>query len=199
MQQEHHVHEPGLAHQIGDVVAAHPDVGLVFVDDGGAPGIHRAIMPSAGAAAAMATVATPLTAKASAARDAIVSFECLPPSGCCCLRHSCWRRPPRARAGRAGDRLQASGKSPAAFPALPGRDVAVRICRDCHPTSDIANRRESRFKWAVIVEEMIGEGAKINDDDFETRDLLPQRGARQEGQDQRGFCEGHRRDVRHRR
>jgi competence protein ComEA len=73
-----------------------------------------------------------------------------------------------ARAGRTGDHLQSSGKSAAAFPALPGRDVAVRICLDCHPTSDIANRRESRFKWAVIVEEMIGEGAKINDRDFET-------------------------------
>ena len=73
-----------------------------------------------------------------------------------------------ARAGRTGDRLQSSGKSTAAFPALPGRDVAVRICLDCHPTSDIANRRESRFTWAVIVEEMIGEGAKINDKDFET-------------------------------
>ena len=73
-----------------------------------------------------------------------------------------------ARAGRADDRIQSTGKGTAAFPDLPGRDVAVRICLDCHPTSDIANRRESRFKWAVIVEEMIGEGAKINDKDFET-------------------------------
>ena len=73
-----------------------------------------------------------------------------------------------ARAGRADDRIQSTGKGTAAFPDLPGREVAVRICLDCHPTSDIANRRESRFKWAVIVEEMIGEGAKINDKDFET-------------------------------
>jgi len=73
-----------------------------------------------------------------------------------------------ARAGRTGDRLQSPGKSAAAFPELPGRDVAVRICLDCHASSDITKRRESRFKWAVIVEEMIGEGAKINDRDFET-------------------------------
>jgi hypothetical protein len=72
------------------------------------------------------------------------------------------------RAGRTEDHLQSAGKPASAFPELPGRDVAVRICLDCHPTSDIANRRESRFKWAVIVEEMIGEGAKINDKDFET-------------------------------
>ena len=85
------------------------------------------------------------------------------------------------------------------FRRCPARDVAVRICLDCHASSDIANRRESRFKWAVIVEEMIGEGAKINDKDFETVDRLPERGVRPEGQDQRGSCEGHRRDVRHRR
>ena len=44
----------------------------------------------------------------------------------------------------------------------------MRICLECHPSSDITNRRESRFRWAVIVEEMIGEGARINDKDFET-------------------------------
>jgi hypothetical protein len=72
------------------------------------------------------------------------------------------------RAARVEDGFQSQGKSAAAFPDLPGRDVAVRICLDCHPTSDITKRRESRFKWSVIVEEMIGEGAKINDKDFET-------------------------------
>jgi len=72
------------------------------------------------------------------------------------------------RAERPDGRVQTAGKTATAFPDLPGRDVAVRICLDCHPTSDITNRRESRFKWAVIVEEMIGEGAKINDKDFET-------------------------------
>lgn len=72
------------------------------------------------------------------------------------------------RAGQADGAFQSQGKTAAAFPELPGRDVAVRICLDCHPGSDITKRRESRFKWAVIVEEMIGEGAKINDTDFET-------------------------------
>lgn len=73
-----------------------------------------------------------------------------------------------ARAGRTDDRLQSAGKTSAAFPDLPGRDVAVRNCLECHPSSDITNRRESRFRWAVIVEEMIGEGARINDRDFDT-------------------------------
>ena len=73
-----------------------------------------------------------------------------------------------ARAGATDHRLQSAGKPPTGFPDLPGRDVAVHICLACHPSSDITNRRESRFKWAVIVDQMIGEGAKINDKDFET-------------------------------
>ena len=72
------------------------------------------------------------------------------------------------RAERADGSLQSTGKTATGFPELPGRDVAVRICLDCHASSDITNRRESRFKWAVIVDQMIGEGAKINDKDFET-------------------------------
>ena len=63
--------------------------------------------------------------------------------------------------------VQSSSRT-AAFPDQPGRDVVVRICMDCHASSDITNRRESRFRWSVIVDSMIGEGAKINDKDFET-------------------------------
>ena len=63
--------------------------------------------------------------------------------------------------------VQSSSRT-AAFPDQPGRDVVVRICMDCHTSSDIINRRESRFRWSVIVDSMIGEGAKINDKDFET-------------------------------
>jgi hypothetical protein len=50
MQKEDRIHESGLAHEIGDVVATHADVRLVRIDDGGSPGSHGAIMPSAGAA-----------------------------------------------------------------------------------------------------------------------------------------------------
>ena len=72
------------------------------------------------------------------------------------------------RAERTDDSVQSTGKPATGFPELPGRDVAVRICLDCHSSSDITNRHESRFKWAVIVDQMVGEGAKINDKDFET-------------------------------
>jgi hypothetical protein len=45
MQQEERVHEPSLTHELGDVVPANPDVRLVRVDDGRAPGVHAPIMP----------------------------------------------------------------------------------------------------------------------------------------------------------
>ena len=53
------------------------------------------------------------------------------------------------------------------FPEGPGREVAMRICQDCHPAGDIVKHRESRFRWSVIVEQMIGEGASIRDEEFE--------------------------------
>jgi competence protein ComEA len=55
-----------------------------------------------------------------------------------------------------------------AFPDGPGRDVAVRLCSDCHAIVDVTKHRESRARWGQIVEKMIGEGAQINDADFET-------------------------------
>ena len=72
-----------------------------------------------------------------------------------------------ARADLTGPSTQATGRA-GAFPDLPGRDAVVRICLDCHASSDITGRRESRFRWAVIVDAMIGEGAKITDKDFDT-------------------------------
>ena len=55
-----------------------------------------------------------------------------------------------------------------AFPDGPGRDVAVRLCSDCHPIVSVTRHRESRTQWGQIIEKMIGEGAQINDADFET-------------------------------
>ena len=54
-----------------------------------------------------------------------------------------------------------------AFPEGAGRETVERICRDCHPAGDIIRHKESRFRWSVIVGEMIGEGAKISDEEFE--------------------------------
>ena len=72
-----------------------------------------------------------------------------------------------ARASWTDGSGQSSSRT-AAFPDHPGRDVVVRICMDCHASSDITRRRESRFRWSVVVDSMVGEGAKINEKDFET-------------------------------
>ena len=53
------------------------------------------------------------------------------------------------------------------FPEGPGRDVAVRLCSDCHAIVDVTRHRESRARWGQIIERMIGEGAQINDADFD--------------------------------
>jgi hypothetical protein len=53
------------------------------------------------------------------------------------------------------------------FPEGTGKETVERICRDCHPAGDILRHKETRFRWSVIVGEMIGEGAKISDEEFE--------------------------------
>ena len=53
------------------------------------------------------------------------------------------------------------------FPEGPGRDAAVRLCSDCHAIVDVTRHRESRARWGQIIERMIGEGAQINDADFD--------------------------------
>lgn len=54
------------------------------------------------------------------------------------------------------------------FPEGAGKDVAVRICSECHPITNVTKHRESRTGWGKILEKMIGEGAHIPDDDWET-------------------------------
>ena len=54
-----------------------------------------------------------------------------------------------------------------AFPEGTGREIVERICRDCHPAGDVLKHRESRFKWGVIVGEMVSEGASIREEEFE--------------------------------
>jgi competence protein ComEA len=56
---------------------------------------------------------------------------------------------------------------PQDFPEGPNRDVVVRLCRDCHPVTQVTRRRESRFHWSGLVEQMMGEGANITNEDFE--------------------------------
>jgi competence protein ComEA len=54
------------------------------------------------------------------------------------------------------------------FPEGAGRDVAVRVCSECHPIANVTRHRESRAGWGKILEKMLGEGATITDADWDT-------------------------------
>ena len=56
----------------------------------------------------------------------------------------------------------------ATFPEGAGRDVAVRICTECHPVARITRHRDSRVGWAQILDQMLDEGAHITDPDWDT-------------------------------
>jgi competence ComEA-like helix-hairpin-helix protein len=74
-----------------------------------------------------------------------------------------------AIAGRAGSASAQSPAQPAPadFPPGPNREVVIKACKDCHPVTQITKRRESRARWSQISEKMLGEGAQMNDDEFE--------------------------------
>ena len=73
-----------------------------------------------------------------------------------------------ASTGGAGPRQDAKPAPLTTFPDGAGKEVALRLCIDCHPVADVTRHRESRAGWGVILEKMIGEGASINDADYET-------------------------------
>lgn len=74
-----------------------------------------------------------------------------------------------AMIGRAQvDQTQAASGPPTLdFPQGPSRDLVVKVCKDCHPVSQITRRRESRSKWSAIIEQMIKEGAEVKDEDYD--------------------------------
>ena len=54
------------------------------------------------------------------------------------------------------------------FPEGAGRDVAVRICVECHPVLRVTRHRDSRAGWGQILDQMLDEGAPITDADWDT-------------------------------
>jgi len=54
------------------------------------------------------------------------------------------------------------------FPEGAGRDVAVRICTECHPVTRVTRHRDSRVGWTKILDQMLDEGAQISDADWAT-------------------------------
>jgi len=74
-----------------------------------------------------------------------------------------------AIAGRASSATSQSPTQPAPadFPPGPNREVVIKVCKDCHPVSQVIRRRESRTKWSFLVDQMAKEGADIKDDEFD--------------------------------
>ena len=73
-----------------------------------------------------------------------------------------------ALVGRARSAAQSTGQPPPAdFPAGPNREVVIKVCKDCHPVTQITKRREWRARWSQITEKMLGEGAQMSDAEFE--------------------------------
>jgi competence ComEA-like helix-hairpin-helix protein len=62
---------------------------------------------------------------------------------------------------------QSTPPPPTDFPPGPNRDVVIKVCKDCHPVSQVVRRRESRTKWSFLVDQMVKEGADIKDDEFD--------------------------------
>jgi mono/diheme cytochrome c family protein len=54
-----------------------------------------------------------------------------------------------------------------AFAPGPGKAIAVRSCAACHAPVIITSKRYSADKWAELVEQMIGRGARVTDADFD--------------------------------
>src|SRR5213594_2193758 len=52
------------------------------------------------------------------------------------------------------------------LPDGPGKDVAVRICAQCHEPQRAAAVRLTREGWEATVSKMVGLGVRISDEDF---------------------------------
>jgi mono/diheme cytochrome c family protein len=60
----------------------------------------------------------------------------------------------------------AAAQSPA-FPPGEGQPAVQAACAACHPPAIIASKRYNGDKWAEVIEQMIGKGAKVSDADFD--------------------------------
>jgi competence protein ComEA len=54
------------------------------------------------------------------------------------------------------------------IPAGPGKDATVKYCSDCHSIEQAVSLRQGTEEWKATVEKMVGMGAKIPDDSYES-------------------------------
>ena len=55
----------------------------------------------------------------------------------------------------------------AAFPAGPGRELAIRVCSDCHSASVVARQQLDPAGWRSVVDQMAGLGAVATEAELE--------------------------------
>ena len=54
-----------------------------------------------------------------------------------------------------------------AFPPGEGQATVQTACAACHPPAIIASKHYDADKWAEVVDQMIGKGAKVSDADYD--------------------------------
>lgn len=53
------------------------------------------------------------------------------------------------------------------FPPGEGQAAVQTACAACHPPAIIASKHYDADKWAEVVDQMIGKGAKVSDADYD--------------------------------
>jgi len=61
-----------------------------------------------------------------------------------------------------------AGMVRAEIPAGPGKDATVKYCANCHSAEQAVSLRQGREEWAGTIEKMVGMGAKIPDDSYDS-------------------------------
>ena len=54
------------------------------------------------------------------------------------------------------------------LPEIPGRDVAVRVCSQCHSPEIVAHQSLDAQGWKDLVNQMANNGANATDAEFDT-------------------------------
>lgn len=53
------------------------------------------------------------------------------------------------------------------FPPGDAHDLVVAACTQCHVASQVTSQHKTADQWAETVTQMIGNGAKVSDSDFD--------------------------------
>jgi mono/diheme cytochrome c family protein len=56
---------------------------------------------------------------------------------------------------------------PPHLPTGAGQAEVQAACAACHPPAIVASKRYDADKWAEVVDQMIGKGAKVSDADYD--------------------------------